>query len=144
MAEKRIEEYKTALHKEGQVIPARELHFEVRVDAEPAVKALKSITRAAKEAMQSLREVEASQYLASYRLPTQYISVNIDGVPEMIAEPIYKPLSEYTTAELHEELAKREGVREMTLLIDNEYEIADKNGMICVIQGPARILINED
>ena len=65
-----------------------------------------------------------------------------------IAYPEDVDLSEVSTKELHEELAKREGVEEYTvkphgstakLSIDNE-----THGNTELIEGPARILVNKD
>lgn len=53
-------------------------------------------------------------------------------------------LKNYSTKELHEELLKREAVREITISLENELVIHDKVGEVARISGPARILINQD
>lgn len=96
------------------------LNIKVKIDASEAIKDLKAVQREAKEVVKSLREVENA-----------------------------KGLSLYSTRELQEELARREGVEEILLSV---------NGMVIFnhdeygtgllerkeVTGPARILINKD
>lgn len=145
---------------------SKSLQFRINIDAEPAVKSLKSITRAAKEAMQACREVEKHsiipgaplteetvsrlrRMLGEHRLPVAEVEIPMDGVwRTMTAYPIFKPLSEHTTVELHEELAKREGVRELIYSPGTTCEV--KSILACgmnateVFTGPMRILVNQD
>lgn len=56
-------------------------------------------------------------------------------------------LSSYSTKELHEELVKREGIKEVIIHIENEAVIKRYVGdqdEIHSIRGPARILVNQD
>jgi len=55
-----------------------------------------------------------------------------------------KTLSDYSTKELHEELAKREGITELHIDTYNLVSLRDKIGDIAVIDGPVRIIINKD
>jgi hypothetical protein len=55
-----------------------------------------------------------------------------------------KPLSEYSTKELYEELLKREGIREIKVGMGERVEIFDKHGSLDWVEGPARLLINID
>lgn len=53
-------------------------------------------------------------------------------------------LAKYSTRELHEELAKRAGVEEITVNLENVALIADHNEVVKRVDGPARILVNKD
>jgi hypothetical protein len=55
-----------------------------------------------------------------------------------------KPLSEYSTKELYEELLKREGIREIKVDMGERVEIFDERGSLDYVEGPARLLINID
>jgi hypothetical protein len=55
-----------------------------------------------------------------------------------------KPLNEYSTKELYEELLKREGICEIKVGMGQWVEIFDKRGSLDVVEGPARLLINID
>lgn len=125
----------------------RGLSIEVDIDVSEALKGLKAVQREAKEATRTLRELQEVQnngFAAQYKLP-------VIELGEMVpCEKIYNSLSEYTTAELHEELARRTAVEEIKIgplqfvkCIIDEY---GKNGdaVYREITGPARILINKD
>jgi hypothetical protein len=55
-----------------------------------------------------------------------------------------RTLSDYSTKELHEELAKREGVTELQFGNENEIKITDKCGIVKQLEGPVCVLINID
>jgi hypothetical protein len=67
----------------------------------------------------------------------------IDALNEGYDESL-KPLSEYSTKELYEELLKREGIREIKVGMGERVEIFDKHGSLDYVEGPARLLINID
>lgn len=124
----------------------RGLSIEVDIDVSEALKGLKAVQREAKEATRALRELQEVQnngVAAQYKLPVVELG---EMVPR---EKIYNPLSEYTTVELHEELARRTAVEEIKIgpcgmvkfAID---EYGTGNVVYRDIVGPARILINKD
>ncbi len=51
------------------------------------------------------------------------------------------PLMQYTTKQLVEELARREGVEEMVVAPEESYKISDEEGREILDTGPARILV---
>lgn len=67
----------------------------------------------------------------------------IDSLNDWYDEEL-KPLSEYSTKELYEELLKREGIREIKVGMGERVEIFDKHGSLDWVEGPARLLINID
>lgn len=131
-----------------------ELSATLNLDAQPVVTALKSISRAAKEAIQSMRELEnytgTVEKLSLIELITRVVS--IEKVAEVTKEAIecgFQPpanpsLSAYTTVELHEELVKRTGVQEVVVDNGTTLRIEDTNGEFRSVSGPARIIINQD
>ncbi|MEZ2660514.1 BC1881 family protein [Aneurinibacillus aneurinilyticus] len=66
-----------------------------------------------------------------------------------IIEPTPIDLSKVSTCELHAELVKREGIKEIVLspeqsLSMTQWEESCRFELLLIVQGPARILINED
>jgi hypothetical protein len=76
-----------------------------------------------------------------------FLSSVADCVVESLNEwknETLKPLNEYSTKELYEELLKREGIREIKVGMGERVEIFDKHGSLDWVEGPARLLINID
>jgi hypothetical protein len=67
----------------------------------------------------------------------------VDSLNDWYSEST-RPLSEYSTKELYEELLKREGIREIQVGMGERVEIFDKRGSLDWVEGPARLLINID
>lgn len=54
-------------------------------------------------------------------------------------------MNEKSTKELHEELAKREGVEEHTVGVEDAITLYDERGRVVdYVEGPAVILVNYD
>lgn len=69
-------------------------------------------------------------------------------VPEGRELPLVKPLEDYTTRQLHDELSKRVGVTEVEVKPHVEAEIACSDGHTnfekIKFSGPCRIILNQD
>lgn len=150
-----------------------DLTINITADVDEAVTGLKRLQRELRETTKAVRELEQAYkdvekavnsgvinvmdkdrgLLASIGrediITNSDIIVEIDGkeVGKAVA-PDLIDLSEVPTKELHEELAKREGVEEyivrphgsyVKLSIDNE-----THGFTETIEGPARIIVNKD
>jgi hypothetical protein len=81
--------------------------------------------------------VDAEDFLASV---ADYV---VKSLNEWKNETL-KPLNEYSTKELYEELLRREGIREIKVGMGERVEIFDKHGSLDYVEGPARLLINID
>ncbi|SDI15585.1 hypothetical protein SAMN05192534_12353 [Alteribacillus persepolensis] len=104
------------------------------VDVSDALKGLKAVKREANEALEAMKKLDEYQGGHTY--------VSLDGMTKI--EP---SLAHFGTKELHEELARREGVTEEFVGVYDKVTITfhrDSHGVADVFSGPARILINRD
>ncbi|SET42109.1 hypothetical protein SAMN05216389_1117 [Oceanobacillus limi] len=130
--------------KEGNESNVGNISIKVDVDCSDALTGLKAIQREAKKATQTLRELEAERdrqdeefgklFDAHQNLAQQHDDLTV------------KPLSNATTEELTEELAKREGVRKAEIKPDIRGELLPEgiSGYTTFIHGPARVLVVTD
>ncbi len=107
---------------------SRELTMKLDVDCSEALTGLKAIQREAKKATQALKELEAQESGTIH---------GVDYAKDVLIERM-------TTKELHEELARREGVTEYVLDPEETAEIATDGRWLGEAEGPARIVVNCD
>ncbi|WP_188068989.1 BC1881 family protein [Brevibacillus brevis] len=110
--------YLAQLHAGERITPARDLTVKLNVDVSDALTGLKALRREADAAVRSLNSVNEAKR--------------------------ERTLSDYTTRELTDELARRTGVREIVIPPHKVVGITLADGTDRSIAGPARILINVD
>lgn len=112
---------------------SKHLTLKVNIDTEDAVRSLKSLQRKARDVAKELRGLERREKTASY----------VDSMDE----PVQQALKRFSTKELTDELASRNGVKQfvvypngtMDISIDNQEEGEQER-----FTGPAIILVNQD
>ncbi|MGG4453199.1 BC1881 family protein [Brevibacillus porteri] len=110
--------YRTALHAGERVVPIRDLAVKLNVDVSDALTGLKALRREADAAVRSLNSVNEAKR--------------------------ERTISDYTTRELTDELARRTGVGEIVIPPHEVVGVTFANGIGRSIAGPARVLINVD
>ncbi|PFR93502.1 BC1881 family protein [Priestia megaterium] len=105
---------------------------ELDIDVSPALKGLKAVKRAANEAVQAMEKLDDYSGKASFLQLGDMIRVG--------------SLEAFSTEELHEELAKRQGIEEVIIANHRTVYLQEYIGVrgSRSISGPARILINRD
>jgi hypothetical protein len=120
------------------------LTVKINVDVSEALTGLKAVERQAKAAKRAVAELDGE-----YNGP--WFGINPPnkgtGIPT-VSELCPNKLSDYSTKELADELAKREGVEEYSLDAVVGYGKIEINnpdeGRSFYVQGPARIVVNRD
>ncbi|WP_394557345.1 BC1881 family protein [Priestia aryabhattai] len=106
--------------------------YALDIDVSSALTGLKAVKRCANEAVQAMEKLDDYSGKASFLQLGDMIRIG--------------SLEAFSTEELHEELAKREGVQEV--IVDNHrtmyLQTAIGAGGSIPVSGPARILINKD
>ncbi|MFS0562605.1 BC1881 family protein [Terribacillus sp. 179-K 1B1 HS] len=136
-----IEELAEETNKNGQVT------MKIGLDVSEALTGLKAVERQAKAAKRAVAELEDGSYAVTRRWDgeggkdTDYVYNYPLNIP--------KQLSDYSTKELADELAKREGIEEFEVKPHEGYAtIAFSNGLdvsnMLRVDGPARIVVNRD
>lgn len=127
--------------------PIGDISVKIDVDVTGALTGLKAVQREAKEATKALRELEGAESKTPEVVRPAMVFDKGPGKVVEVSAPIYD-LTKVPTKQLHEELAKREGVVEYSVERPGNYaklSISTENeGFTEFIEGPAYIIVNKD
>ena len=124
--------------------PIGDNNVKINVDVSEAITGLKAVQREAKEATKALRGLEGAESKTPEVVRPAMVFDKGPGKVVEVSAPIYD-LTKVPTKQLHEELAKREGVTEHIVKFPKGNAIIDitneDSGEYIPMGGPARIIV---